>query len=166
MKPATRWWVPNNMCNTFFYIFKKKYFFMTSQLQDTHSANLVSCHWWKLFAPWYWHCVFFRCEGAQRQLPGPVGVRQWHHRSNSTRVKGTQLSGILALLWGNAVMSPTKAVVHKNILLCIICFFGTACTTPLTVPVIGWRDEKWKASLYTHFSYRRRMTIVPYPNKL
>lgn len=49
-------------------------------------------------------CVCFRCKGCQRQLPGPVGIHQWHHGSDGTRVKGTQLSGILALLWGSAVM--------------------------------------------------------------
>lgn len=46
----------------------------------------------------------FRCKGWQQQFPGPVGLHQWYHRSDGTRVKGTQLSGIPALLWGTAVM--------------------------------------------------------------
>lgn len=46
----------------------------------------------------------FRCKGGRRQLPGPVGVRQRHHRSDCTRVQSSQLSGVPALLRGNAVI--------------------------------------------------------------
>lgn len=69
--------------------------------------NLGSSHWIFVIVPqWFWHCVCvcFRCEGCRQQLPGPVGVHQWYHRSDGTGVKGTQLSGIPALLRGNAVM--------------------------------------------------------------
>ena len=105
-------------------------------------------------------CVF-RCKRGKQQLPGPVGVCQRYHRSDSTRVKGTQLSGIPALLRGNAVMWPAKVVFPRNEF-CFLLFFGTACKNPPTVSVSGWREEKGRTSLYIHFSYMRRMATFKY----
>lgn len=78
----------------------------------TSSATLTSDQWLPsdssmTFLPCVvkWIDPFcFRCTGRRQQLPEPVGVHQWHHRSDGTRVKGTQLSGIPALLRGAALV--------------------------------------------------------------
>lgn len=104
-------------------------------------------------------CVCFRCEGRQQQLPGPVGLHQWYHRSDGTRVQGTQLSGIPALLWGNAVMWPE--VICTRYLFCFVLFLVQSVQLLL---LCLWKREK-RERLYTHFSYMRGMTLVSFAHK-
>lgn len=70
----------------------------------------------------------FRCAGRRQQLPEPVGVHQWHHRADGTGVKGTQLSGLPALLRGAALVWRAEATPHGIRLTC-------RCFGPVHVPV-------------------------------
>lgn len=85
----------------------------------------------------------FRCAGRQQQHPEPVGVRQWHHRSDGTRVKGTQLSGLPALLRGAPLVWRAEATPH-SIRLTRRCFGHVPCT--LSGHAEG--EKKRKASQY------------------
>lgn len=54
-----------------------------------------------------------RCTGRRQQIPEPVGVHQWHHRSDGTGVKGIKLSGIPALLRGAALVPLAESPRHR-----------------------------------------------------
>ena len=107
----------------------------------------------------------FRCEGCQRQLPGTVGVHQRYHCSDGTRVKGTQLSGIPALLRENAVTCERKYFFPGS-LFSFVLFLVLACMTPLTVSVSRWREVKGNTPLYIHLFYMRGITFVSFAYKV
>lgn len=86
----------------------------------------------------------FRCEGRQLQLPGPVGVRQWYHCADSTRVQSTQLSGLPALLRGNTVKWRLRHV---------CCAFIILCYSPSSFSYRDWeRVEAWKGNASTAYA--------------
>lgn len=100
----------------------------------------------------------FRCKGWRQQLPGPVGVHQWYHRSDGTRVKGTQLSGIPALLWGTAIMWWVQVF---SPYICLSCCFQHMPVRLLSPPlrVAGGKERERLVSILTLF-YMRAATDV------
>lgn len=107
----------------------------------------------------------FRCKGWRQQLPGPVGVHQRYHRSDSTRVKGTQLSGIPSLLRGTAVMWWVQ-VFSPYICLTWCCFQHMPVrllSPPLRVG--GGKERERLLSILTLF-YMRAATDVSFEFRL
>lgn len=94
--------------NSAYYLFSFCFYIFVASLQQDKLYKYT-------FLNQNFACLFvFRCEGGQRQLPGSVGVCQRYYCSDSTGVKGTQLSGISALLRGNAVVWPAKIIFFKT----------------------------------------------------
>ena len=71
-------------------------------------------------------CVFVwvaRCKRSLRPFSEPVGVRQRHHSADGPRIQGPQLSGLPAVLRGNAVTNPQRFQSISSFSLHVCLFF-------------------------------------------